>query len=330
MPTKILISDRFSLPVFAKLKSNPHYDVSFVQKLTAPTKEELSTANALIIRSGTKISESLLESAPNLKVIVTATSGFDHINLEATNKYNVKVMFTPEANATAAAELTLGLMISCNRKLIEANRAVKSGEWRREHFLGHELNKKICGIVGIGRIGSQVARLAQAFGMQLLAFDPFVEDDRFELLNCQRVSFDELLIRSDIVTFHVPLTHDTHHMIHRGSLENISPHSILINCSRGTVVCEEDLVECLTKNKIGAVGLDVFEKEPLPRNSKLLQFPNVIMSPHIGALTEEAFQRASEMAAEKVCNFFEHNGELTDRLPPDARWFHEYFYSNKD
>ena len=316
---KILVTDRFELEAMTKMQSDPRLHVTRSAG-PLPTAEELLGIEGLAIRSRTKVDRELLALVPSLKVVVTATSGFDHIDLEACEEHGVKVMFTPEANAASAAELTWTLMLAVSRKLIDAHKSVKAGDWRRESHMGRQLEGKTYGIVGLGRIGSRVARIAQAFGMKTIAFDPYKEDEHFERIGCQRFSLEELFMLSDCVSIHVPASDETKGMIHRYLLDAANRSLILVNTSRGTVIPEQDLHEALTLSWIAGAGLDVFEREPLPRHSMLLGLPNVVMTPHIGATTTEAFARASWDAAEKLSTFAL-DGIVSDPLPPIDPWW---------
>lgn len=317
---KILITDRFAQDSFLWLQRHPNFEVVKGEQPSAPPQEHLLTAHALLIRSRTVIDEKMLKKARQLQLIVTATSGFDHIDLEACTKWGITVMHTPAANIESAAQLTWALTLSCASKVREARRLIESGDWARDKIIGMELSGRTLGIVGLGRIGSRVARHAQTFGMNVVAHDPYVEEIVFDRLNAQRLQFEELLRASDIVTFHVPKTAETEGMLNRGLLERIPRGFILINTSRGTVVPEADLIEGLEKGWIRSAGLDVFEKEPLPTDSGLLNNPHVVLTPHIGANTEEAFFKASQMAAEKTVGFFL-DGGTSDTLPPRVPWY---------
>lgn len=316
---QILITDRFSQEALVTLESQPFFDV---RKSPTPDLEslDLSEVNGLIIRSRTKIDAKALSRAKNLQVIITATSGFDHIDLEACAKWGITVMFTPRANIESATQLTWSLVLACASRVVEAHREMKSGQWSRELLVGTELAGKTYGIVGLGRIGSRVAEIAEAFGMNVIAYDPYQEDAHFRHVGAERVALEEILKQSDVLSFHVPKTRETHHLLKRSQFEYIHRGIILVNTSRGSVIHEADLVEALDNGWIGGVGLDVFEKEPLPRQSKLFGFPNVVLSPHIGANTAQAFAKASEQAALKMIRFFV-EGSTDDTLPPKAPWY---------
>lgn len=320
MKKKILITDRFAQDSFLFLQQASQFEVVRSDHPQHLPLEHLVSAHALIIRSRTVIDEAFLQKARQLQLIITCTSGFDHIDLEATQKWGITVMHTPSANIESAAQLTWGLVLSCVNNLQQAHRMMKAGDWKRESLTGIELNGRTYGIIGLGRIGSRVAEMAQVFGMTVIAYDPYADDESFERLKIPRMSYEEVLKSSDVISFHVPKTLETEYMLNRSHFEYIHRGMILINTSRGSVIKENDLVEALENGWLKAVGLDVFEKEPLPRSSNLLNFPNVILTPHIGANTEDAFFKASQVAANKLMAFFT-DGSTSDTLPPRAPWY---------
>ena len=315
----VLITDRFSQDSYLTLENQPFLEVRKTAQSDI-TSLDLSGVSGLIIRSRTKITRELLSRAKGLQVIITATSGFDHIDLEACAEWGVTVMFTPRANVESAAQLTWALVLACANKVPQAHREMKSGNWNREALIGFELSGKTYGIVGLGRIGSRVAEIAQAFGMHVIAFDPYQEDAAFREVGAERLAYEEVLKQSDVLSYHVPRTRETERMLGRSHLEYIHRGIILVNTSRGNVIGEQDLVEAIEQGWLGAVGLDVYEKEPLPRHSKLLNLANVVLTPHIGANTTEAFAKASEQAALKVIRFFV-EGMTSDTLPPKEPWY---------
>lgn len=318
---RIVVTEHLESEALLRLKAHIHFQVDAIgYDQLSETQHELilKNADALLIRSRTKIDSKLLQRMPNLKCIVSATSGFDHIDFKSTQ--NIKVMHTPLANAASAAECTWTLVLACARNIIQAHKQVKSGEWRTPQLTGVELNSKTYGIVGLGRIGSRVARIAQAFQMNVLAYDPFKEDLYFKNLGIQRVSFEELLKQSDVISFHVPKTKDTFHMLNQSHFEYINPEAIVVNTSRGEVICEEDLCLALEQKKVKCVGLDVFEQEPLARHSHLNKFSQVVLSPHIGAATHDAYHKASNEAVKKLIDFFT-TGQVSDSLPPQDNWY---------
>jgi D-3-phosphoglycerate dehydrogenase len=320
MKKKILVTDRFAQDVYLYLQQQSKFEVVRADSPSHLPLEQLVSAHALMIRSRTRIDEELLKKARNLQVIITATSGFDHIDLEATQKWGVTVMHTPSANIESAAQLTFGLLLSCATNLVQGHKMMKAGDWHRDQLVGLELSGRTYGIVGLGRIGTRVAQLAQAFGMNVVAFDPYQEDEHFEKYNVARSSYEEVLKTADVLSFHVPKTLETDYMLNRSHFEYLHRGIILINTSRGSVIHELDLCEAIENGWIRAVGLDVFEKEPLPRTSKLLTYQNVVLTPHIGATTEDAFYKASNIAAQKLVGFFL-DGSTSDTLPPQVPWY---------
>lgn len=316
----VLITERFALNTLVQMQTDSllrvTHDLQWFQK-PAGTWFDIEI---LIIRSQTKVDAKLLKGFPSLKLVITATAGFDHIDLPACKAAGIIVCHCPASHTASTAELTWGLIMACARRLSEAQRAVQKGDWDRNKILGVELSGKTLGIIGLGRVGSHVARIGKAFGMKIMAFDPYQEDEVFQPLDIERVSLEELLTQADVVSLHVPLTKETWHLLGEMFLASLSPHAILINTCRGPVVHEKALVQILQANKIGAVGLDVFEYEPLARDSQLLKFNNVVTTPHVGASTREAFEKASLEAYQKVKSFV-HGHPLTEVLPPKAAWY---------
>ncbi len=309
----ILICERFAMEALVKLKQIPGFEVDNY------SEEKLTTANALIIRSKFKITKEVLEKAPALEVIVTCTSGYDHIDLIETKKRNICVMYTPESNVVSTAEMTWALILAANRKVVQAQKEMKSGVWNRDLFVSNELAGRTLGVVGLGRIGSRVAKIAGAFDMKVLGFDPYQTDETFKKAGAERASYEEVLKGSDILTFHVPFTFETKNMFGASQLEYVSPDLILINASRGCVVDEEAVAEALNENRLGSAAFDVFAKEPLSRDSKLLKAPRVVLTPHLGAYTEEAFLKASNEACERITQYFL-NHSVLNTLPLQNDW----------
>lgn len=306
---KIFIAEKFAIEAKALLLSSPNIEIT----------DNLSEAQGLIIRSRTKIDSQYLDQIKNLRVIVTSTSGFDHIDLIETQKRGIQVMYTPDANSTAAAEMTWGLILSLVRHVHDGHRAVKSGDFSRDKLNGFELEGRTLGIVGLGRIGQKVLKIARGFSMNVAVFDPYQADDVFKSLMTPRLSYEEVLKTSDILTFHVPLTKETKNMFNFNHTEYTAPELLLVNAARGGIVNELDLVSMLEQNKLAGAALDVFEKEPLPRDSKLLKAPRLLLSPHTGALTTDAFIKSSTEAAQRIIDFFNHNA-LRNTLPLVNNW----------
>lgn len=318
MSLTVLITDKFSMKAEAILLE-AGYQIRKSQKPNCYS-EDLKGVHVLAIRSKTKINKELLQNAPDLKLIVTATSGFDHIDFVAAHEAGVKLAFTPEANAASAAELTWSLVLACARSLIRANQNVHTSSWSENLEEGIQLAGKTYGIIGLGRIGRRVAKIANAFGMNVIAYDPYAEDESFALVNAKRLSFDEVLRLSDIVSLHVPFTKETKRMINLITLEAINHGAIFVNTSRGAIVDEVDLCEAIKKGWVAKAGLDVFVKEPIASDSCLLKSDKIILTPHIGAKTTEAYELASIEAAKQILSFFK-SGDLAHPLPPTELWY---------
>lgn len=311
---EVVVLERFTAEALAYLKAQDGIHVS----------ENLKTTEAVIIRSKTKINKDFFAQTPNLKIIVTSTSGYDHIDLEETKNRNIRVFYTPDANAQSAAELTWALLLSLVRKIPLAVEAIRNEDWNRDRLLGHEIHGRVLGIIGLGRVGTRVAKMASGFGMKVVAYDPYVDQSVFKTLNCERLGMTELVRIADVISLHVPYTRETHHMMNARSLEDVQPHTILINTSRGPVVLEQELAQMLQDGRLAGAGLDVFTKEPLPKDSPLFQLKNVVLTPHIGATTEDAFQRASMQAAQTVIDFFNGKTMENELFPISTQTFKKF------
>lgn len=320
MKIKVLVTDRIDHSIRLQLGLHKNFEFSFTTKDEVLTLSDLPNFQALWIRSGTQVTKDLLDKMPALRFIVTATSGFDHIDLKATQARGIQVAFTPEANVQAAAEHTWLLLLACVRNFRASQDLIKTGKWTKEKVMGFELSGKTLGIIGLGRIGSRVAQMAQGWGLEVLAYDPYQNDDAFKKLNLERLSYEEVLRSSHLLSFHVPASAETHRMLNAQHFEFLQSGVIIINASRGNVIAESDLVTALKDGLVGAAGLDVFEKEPLTRDNPLLNLPNVVLTPHMGAQTEEAFFRGSESCLQKILAYF--SGEqISETLPPVDTWY---------
>lgn len=259
----------------------------------------IAEADAIIMRSGTTLDAELIEAATRLRIIARAGVGVDNVDLDAATRRGIAVVNTPTGNTIAAAEHTMAMMLALTRRIPLADAALKDGRWAKREATGRQLYRKTLGIVGLGKIGQEVAQRARAFEMKLIGFDPFVPAERMRELGAEPVALEELLQRSDIITLHAALTDDTRHMIGAEQLALMKPGAMLINCARGSLVDECALVEALISGRIGGAALDVFEQEPQPR-CELVSLPNVIATPHVAASTEEAQALVAREAAEQV------------------------------
>ncbi|MCK4556052.1 MAG: 3-phosphoglycerate dehydrogenase [Candidatus Aminicenantes bacterium] len=286
---KILIADALNDEAFEELKSIPEFEVTLK---TGMDEDELVKTipdfNATVVRGATKVTSKAIDAASNLELIVRAGIGLDNIDLEAAKAKGIQVANTPAATSISVAEHTFGLMLAAVRNHGKANLSMKEHKWEKKLFSGTELYGKTLGIMGIGRIGQEVAKRALAFGMKVIAFDVIeVQTD----LDVKQVSWEELISQADIITLHLPLTDKTRHMISDKEFGMMKDGVILINASRGGTVDEKALMKALESGKVRAAALDVFAKEP-PDEFTLVDHPNVIATPHIGAAAKEGQKRA--------------------------------------
>ncbi|MBS7614712.1 D-2-hydroxyacid dehydrogenase [Candidatus Bathyarchaeota archaeon] len=304
MPVKILVCDPVEVEGVERLRQfgflvdvRPSIEQSELEKI-------IKDYDAVVVRSRTKVTGRLIEKGSRLKVIGRVGAGVDNIDLEAAKKRGIAVLNTPEAPADSVAELTVGLMLTLVRKISYADRCLKEGRWAKKELEGTLLNGKTLGLIGLGNIGTRVAKIAKALGMKILITKRTPPSrELLDLLDAKFVPLKELLMRSDIVSVHVPLTEQTSNMIGAEEFGIMKKGAILINTSRGNVIDENALLEALKSGKLGGAGLDVFCSEP-PVNLELVQLPNVVCTPHIGAQTEEAQKTASVLLAEKIGQFF--------------------------
>lgn len=302
MRPRILVTDKIHEAAIEEAKKFAEVDLAYGIP-SEELKNKISRYDALIVRSRTKVTREIIENAKNLKIIGRAGVGLDNIDLKAAKEKGIKVVNSPEASTISVAELTIGSLIALLRKIPEAHFSVKSGKWEREKFMGNELYGKTLGIIGFGRIGREVALRANAFGMKVLVYDPNITEEDAKEYNCHYTPFEELLASADIITLHVPLTDKTRGLINASRIKLMKDNAILLNFSRGEVVDEEALYKALKDGKLKGAALDVFSKEP-PKSSKLLELDNVVLTPHIGASTEEAQLEAGLVVVEKIRNFF--------------------------
>ncbi|MCA9400657.1 MAG: phosphoglycerate dehydrogenase [Candidatus Omnitrophica bacterium] len=286
---KILISDKLATEGVDILKSVDGFDVDCQFGITPDElKKIIKDYDALIIRSGTNVTEEILACADKLKFIGRAGVGLDNVDLKAATKKGIVAMNTPAGNTTSTAEHTMSMILALSRNIPQAYASMKAGRWDRSKFSGVELYGKTLGVIGLGRIGSTVAKFAQAFGMQVIAYDPFLSLEVANKKGVEAVEFEDLLKRSDYITVHIPKSSDTKNLISEREFALMKKGVRLINCARGGIVDEAALVEALKNEKIKGCALDVFEAEPLDPKSPLLEFDNCVVTPHLGASTSEA------------------------------------------
>ncbi len=299
---KVLISDNLSEQGVAILKrAGLGVDVK-----TGMSPEELKGVigdyDGIVIRSATKLTADVIEAATNLKVIGRAGSGLDNVDKTAASKKGIVVMNTPGGNTITTAEHTIALMFSLARKIPQAAASMRQGRWEKKKFTGVELFNKTLGVIGIGAIGGEVVRRAQALQMNVIAYDPFLSEEKARDLGVERVTLEGLFKRADFITVHTPLTQETKNLIRKDTIALMKNGVRIINCARGGIVNERDLYDAVKSGKVAGAALDVFEKEP-PADYSLLELDDVIGTPHLGAATGEAQENVAVAVAEQVVDY---------------------------
>lgn len=284
---KILVSDSLSSEGLNILKESG-FDVVVDTGLSEEQLvEKIKGVDALVIRSGTQVTARVIEAADNLKIIGRAGVGVDNVDVEAATKKGIIVSNTPDGNTLSAAEHTFAMMVSMARNIPQACASLRSEKWERNKFMGVEMNKKVLGVVGLGRIGAEVAKRAQAFNMTILGYDPFVSEERAKSMGITLATVEEICKKADFITVHTPLTKDTKNLINAPMFDVMKPTARIINCARGGIINEEDLVDAVNSGKIAGAAIDVFVEEP-PFASGLIKSDKIIVTPHLGASTVEA------------------------------------------
>ena len=316
---KVLVSDIYAVEALARLRADSR--LSVVQcTYDEVTPELLSDINIWLLRSRNKVGSHQLEKATNLQLVVSATSGFDHLDIPLLQQRGIVASYTPDANVESAACHTMTLLLALTRHLVPASQSLRQGEWRESVPRGELLAGKTLGLFGLGRIGSRVAELGKAFGMHVMAFDPYQEDAIFERFGVERAGQAEVFRSGDVLSLHVPLTRETFRQINHATLHNLNPEALLINTSRGGVIEETELCEALDEGILRGVALDVFEREPLAKTSKLRGRKNVLLTPHLGAFTTQALESASHQAVDRVMEWLDQKPVSTS-LPLAVPWY---------
>lgn len=296
---KVLISEKLSGAGLERLREHLDVDVR-----TGMTADELAEAipeyDALVVRSATKVTAAIIERGENLKVVGRAGIGLDNVDVDAATRHGVLVVNAPQSNILSAAEHTMALLLAQARNVPQAHSALVAGSWERERWSGVELHGKTLGVIGLGRVGTLVAQRASAFGMRLVAYDPYVAPNRAQQMGVSLVgTVGELCSRADFITIHMPRTPETIGLVGAKELEQVKPGARIINTARGGLVEETALVEALKTGRLGGAGVDVFENEPVT-DHPLFGLPNVVVTPHLGASTAEAQDKAGLAIAEQV------------------------------
>ncbi|GHB92263.1 phosphoglycerate dehydrogenase [Cerasicoccus arenae] len=305
---KILVADKISPTGIEYFKQQPGYEVVVAWEVIADWSASpeqvislIGDVDGIAVRSETTVSEEVIAAAPKLKVVGRAGVGVDNVNIPAATERGVIVMNTPGGNTIATAELTFTHMLCGSRPIARADAEMKAGGWPRKTLpKGAELYQKVLGVCGLGRIGAEVAKRAQGFGMTVLAYDPYLTESRAETLGLKKVDLDTLVKQSDYITVHMPLTPETKYMIDEAAIAKMKKGVRLFNCARGGIIKESALIEGLQSGKVAAAGLDVYEDEPLAKDCPFRSMDNVVLTPHLGASTSEAQESVGIEIAEQM------------------------------
>ena len=297
---KVIICDSID-EAGIKILENSGLTVDYFPEITLDDlKSKVSEYNVIVVRSRTKITKEIIQKASNTKIIARVGVGLDNIDTEESKKYNIEVINAGEASITAVSELVIGLMLSLSRNIPIANYETKNSNWIKKNLIGTELKGKYIGIIGLGKIGRNVARLAKGLRMNLIGYDIIPIDKSFvQEVSLITTDLKTLLESSDFVTCHVPFTAETKYLINKNTIAFMKNSAFIINTSRGEIIEEASLIEALKSKSIAGAALDVFEEEP-PKNKELLSLSNLICTPHIGAQTKEGQELASTVIAEKI------------------------------
>jgi len=300
---KVIVADSINEQGIDNLK-----EVADVVVDTDITPEELLNTigeyEGIIVRSRTKVTREVIENGKKLKIIARAGVGVDNVDMEAATEKGVMVVNSPDSTSITVAEHTLGLMLAAATKIAIADKSVKENKWEKKKFMGVELRNKTLGVIGMGRIGSQVVSRCKAFEMDTIVYDPYLPQEVAKQMGVQLTDLETVLEKADFITIHVPLTDETRHLISTKEIEMMKDDAFLINCARGGIIDEDALYEGLSNNKLGGAALDVFENEP-PEKSKLFELDNIVCTPHIAASTIEAQRDAAIIVANEVIKVFE-------------------------
>ena len=303
---KIVVCDPISPKGIALLQQRPEFQVVVLPK-RLPEAELLpivADAVALVVRSETKVTKKIIEAAPKLRVVGRAGVGVDNVDIEAATQHGTVVMNTPGGNTVTTAELSFTMLLSLARKVPQAAATMIAGKWDRKLFQGVELAGKILGVLGMGRIGTEVAKRAIAFGMRVVAYDPYLTEDRAKAIGAEFAeSLDDVYREADFITVHMPVTKETKEMLNAAAFSKMKPGVKIVNCARGEIISEKDLIAALESGKVAGAALDVFAVEPLPADHPFRRQPNLILTPHLGASTEEAQEKCGIEVAEVIAGY---------------------------
>jgi D-3-phosphoglycerate dehydrogenase len=301
---KVLISDNLHKDGIAIFEQHPNIDVVARPGMSPEElREQIKDADALAIRSATKVTAELIDAAPRLKVVGRAGTGLDNVDIAYASKKGIVVMNTPGGNTITTAEHAISLMLSLARNVPQAALSMREGKWEKKKFQGMEIFNKVLGVIGLGRIGSVVAERGLGLKMRVLGYDPYITKESAAAKGVELVSLDELLARSDFITLHIPKTKETAKILDRQAFQKMKPGVKIINCARGGLVDEQALLEALKEGRVAGAALDVYETEPPGSDFALRDLPNVICTPHLGASTEEAQANVSVAICEQILEY---------------------------
>jgi len=303
---KILVCDPISPKGIALLQQRPEFEVVVLPKRLAEAEllPVVDDAVAMVVRSETKVTRKVLEAAPKLRVVGRAGVGIDNVDVEAGTQRGVVVMNTPAGNTITTAELSFAMILSLARKIPQAHATMVAGKWDRKQFQGVEVHGKTLGVLGMGRIGGEVAKRAIAFGMRVVAYDPFLTEARAKAMGVELAGELDVVYRdADFISVHMPVTEQTKGMLNAAAFAKMKPGVRIVNCARGEIIVENDLLAALDSGKVAAAGLDVFIVEPLPADHPFRKHPSVILTPHLGASTEEAQEKCGIEVAEVITGY---------------------------
>lgn len=298
---RILVSDKITPEGIQILQAGGEFEVVDDPEITTERLAEvIGGFDALVIRSRSRVTRDVLAKSGRLRVIGRAGVGVDNVDVPAATERGIIVMNTPEGNTLSTAEHTISMLVSLARNIPQADRTMKDGQWAKSKFTGTELHGKTLGVIGLGKIGREVAVRMKAFGMNLLGYDPFVTPAAAEKLGVQMAEVDDICRRADIITVHTPITPETKGLINTKRIEMMKPTVLLVNCARGGIIDENDLLDALQKKRIAGAALDVFSEEPLPKDHAFRKLDNVVLTPHLAASTTEAQEKVTRDVANQI------------------------------
>ena len=303
---KILVCDPISPKGIALLQQRPEFEVVVLPKRLAEAEllPVVADAVAMVVRSETKVTRKVIEAAPKLRVVGRAGVGIDNVDVEAATQRGVVVMNTPAGNTITTAELSFAMILSLARKVPQAHATMTAGKWDRKQFQGVELHGKTLGVLGMGRIGGEVAKRAIAFGMRVIAYDPFLTEARAKAMGVELAGeLDAVYRDADFISVHMPVTEQTKGMLNAAAFSKMKPGVRIVNCARGEIIVESDLIAALDSGKVAAAGLDVFTVEPLAAEHPFRKHADIVLTPHLGASTEEAQEKCGIEVAEVITGY---------------------------